>query len=52
MNSRVFQTVKDVLKGIGTSLQLNTAFTTTHLLHFIHDLLSNNLPVFSTPLPQ
>ena len=48
MNSKVFQTVEDVLKAIGLGLQVNTAFTTTHLLHFIHDLLSDSLPVFST----
>ena len=47
-NSRVFQTVEDVLKAVGMGLQVNLAFTATHLLHFTHDLLSNNLPVFST----
>ncbi|XP_065909347.1 small subunit processome component 20 homolog isoform X2 [Dysidea avara] len=46
-NTRVFQTVENVLKSIGTGLQTNTGFTITHLLHFVHDLLSNNLPVFA-----
>ena len=52
MNSRVFQIVESVLKAIGIGLQINTGFTPTHLLHFVHDLLSDNLPVFSTSPSQ